>query len=230
MCGALMCIWGLCLDAGAKAPKMTKEEEKAFDDVVVTLKNGSTETGKITSYWNKNVGKNINEEFKMKTDDGRELKLTREDIDSLNFPGRIKGYLRVWRVYDVANPRLGKKDAVATWISGEGERSAHPRIIAPSMRVYVTRGTRQQWVAYPLPCLKLDNDSIAYPFYYEENGGFNLRVMKYWMSKSNPELFNHIEQWFKADKKRKKEVPDRWAVMLDAVEDFYNTKTQSEGQ
>lgn len=67
-------------------------------------------------------------------------------------------------------------------------------------------------------------------FYYEENGGFNLGVMKHWMRKNNPELFDHIEQWFKADKKRKKEVPDRWAVMLDAVEDFYNTHTSNEQQ
>lgn len=71
---------------------------------------------------------------------------------------------------------------------------------------------------------------MAYPFYYEENGGFNLNVMKHGLGKSHPELFNHIEQWFKADKKRKKEVPDRWAVMLDAVEDYYNNTTQPEQQ
>ena len=77
--------------------------------------------------------------------------------------------------------------------------------------------------------MKTDN-SVAYPFYYEENGGFNLSLMKHWMRKNNPELFDHIEQWFKADKKRKKEVTDRWAVMLDAVEDSYNTHTSNEQQ
>lgn len=51
--------------------------------------------------------------------------------------------------------------------------------------------------------MKTDN-SVAYPFYYEENDGFNLSLMKHWMRKNNPELFDHIEQWFKADKKRKK--------------------------
>lgn len=51
--------------------------------------------------------------------------------------------------------------------------------------------------------MKTDN-SVAYPLYYEENGGFNLSLMKHWMRKNNPELFDHIEQWFKADKKRKK--------------------------
>lgn len=217
-------------DAPAKAPKMTKEQEKVFDDVTVTLKNGDVERGKVTSYWNKTVGKTLNQDFKMKTDDGRELKLTYEDIDSICFPNRIKGYIKTWRVYNVATPKLGKKNAVSVWISGEGERSAHARIIAPSTRLYVKRGFRDVWTVYPLPCLKLDNDSVAYPFYYEENGGFNLGVMKHWMRKNNPELFDHIEQWFKADKRRKKEVPDRWAIMLDAVEDFYNTHTSNEQQ
>lgn len=32
-------------DAPAKAPKMTKEQEKVFDDVTVTLKNGDVERG-----------------------------------------------------------------------------------------------------------------------------------------------------------------------------------------
>lgn len=220
----------MATDAPAKAPKMTKEQEKVFDDVTVTLKNGNVETGKVTSYWNKTVGKTLNQDFKMKTDDGRELKLTYKDIDSICFPNRIKGYITTWRVYNVATPKLGKKKGVSAWISGEGERSAHARIIAPSTRLYVKRGFRDVWTVYPLPCLKLDNDSIAYPFYYEENGGFNLSVMKHWMRENNPELFDHIEQWFKADKKRKKEVPDRWAVMLDAVEDFYNTHKPSEQQ
>lgn len=217
----------VALLAVAEKPKMTKEQEKEFDDVIVTLKDGTVETGQVTSYWNKTVGKTLNTDFKIKTDDGRELKLTYEDIDSINFPKRIKGYIKVWRVYTVATPKLFNKNGTSVWISGEGERSAHARIIAPTTRLNVKRGFRDVWTAYPLPCLKLDNDSVAYPFYYEENGGFNLNVMKHWMSKNNPELFNHIEQWFKADKKRKKEVPDRWAVMLDAVEDYYNTKAQS---
>lgn len=214
----------------AKAPKMTDEQEKEFDDAVVTLRDGTVETGKITRYWNRTVGKTLNHDFKMKTDDGRDLSLTYKDIDSINFPKRIKGYIKVWRVYTVATPKLGKKNATSTWISGEGERSAHARIIAPSTRVYVKRGFREVWTDYPLPCLKLEGDSVAYPFYYEENGGFNLNVMKHGLGKSHSELFNHIEQWFKADKKRKKEVPDRWAVMLDAVEDYYNNTTQPEQQ
>lgn len=107
-------------DTPAKAPKMTKEQEKVFDDVTVTLKNGDVERGKVTSYWNKTVGKTLNQDFKMKTDDGRELKLTYEDIDSICFPNRIKGYIKTWRVYNVATPKLGKKNAVSVWISGEG--------------------------------------------------------------------------------------------------------------
>lgn len=52
----------------------------------------------------------------------------------------------------------------------------------------------------------------------------NLKYLKKTLGKNRPELVDHIEQWVKADKKRKKQLEKNYSLILEAVEDFYNKK------
>ncbi len=95
----------------------------------------------------------------------------------------------------------------------------HRTLLQPS-RAFRSCGT----AFFHWGCLQVENDTIAHPFFFNFSGGFNLNYLKKELGKTNPDLVNHIEAWFKADKKRKKAVEKDYAVMLEAVEDYYTTK------
>ncbi len=207
------------------AKKLSKEEEKAFNTVQVTLNDGTVLNGVMKKYWTANHGGAYNKEFTFMDNDNAEVKIKSEDLDLIIFPLRADSLLKVWRVYQFPAIKLfGKKGATERWIAADGKRSAHARIVVPNVRVNVTRVTRNEWVVTTWTCLQVENDTIAHRYFFNMSGGFNLNYMKKELGKTRPELVNHIEAWFKADKKRKKAVEKDYAVMLEAVEDYYNTK------
>lgn len=216
------------LTFGSYAKKMSKEEERKFDTVTVTMADGTVHNGVMKDYWTKSITGGFNKEFSITDGSGQKLSMKTADIDSLQFPLRADTLLRTWRVYPIAWPSLFKKDNVENWIAGEGRRTEHARVVVVNNRVKVQIGHMSRWELVTTPCLKLNNDSVAYPYFYTMNGGFNTRVMKHWLNKKNPGLYRHIEAWFKADKKRKKELEKRWSIMLDAVEDYYSNNPDAQ--
>lgn len=89
-----MCIFSLTISA----KKMSKEEEKMLDTVVVTTSDGSVHNGTVKKYWTAHHGGGYNKEFSIVADDGSELKFNAAAIDSIYFPMRDDGMLKVWRV------------------------------------------------------------------------------------------------------------------------------------
>lgn len=215
-----MCIFSLTISA----KKMSKEEEKMLDTVVVTTSDGSVHNGTVKKYWTAHHGGGYNKEFSIVTNDGSELKFNAADIDSIYFPMRDDGMLKVWRVYDIAVPKLFKKNKAEHWIAAEGGKSEHARVVVPVVRVNVPHGTRSVWETATWGCLLLDNDSVACTFFFDKSGGLNLKFLKSYLSKRAPELYNHIDAWFKSDKNRKKALSKNYALILEAVEDYYRQK------
>lgn len=213
------------LASDSSAKKISKEEQKALDTVSVTLKDGTTINGVIKKYWTSQYGNSYNKEFSLTDNSDKEVKIKSEDLDSIVFPMRADSLLKVWRVYNFPAIKLfGKKGNIERWIAADGKRSKHARIVVPNVRVNRPIGTRSEWVVTTWGCLQVENDTIAHPFFFNFSGGFNLNYLKKELGKTNPDLVNHIEAWFKADKKRKKAVEKDYAVMLEAVEDYYTTK------
>lgn len=217
----LLIVAGSIFSADVCAKK--DKDDKNDDVVMVTMKDGTVEKGRVTKWWDglKFKSKDFNRAFTVKTDDGRELKLNASELDSLYFPLRGEGKIKTYRVHPIAFPSLGNRNAVKYWISGEARKSEHARIVTGVVWTNVQYGMRSQWELRQLPCIKFECDTVAYPFYYYDNGNFNISVMKHWLKKKNPELLKHIETYFKNDKKAKKKVGDDWTIMLDACEGYF---------
>ena len=222
----LFVVFGLLVFADASA----KDKKDKNDDVVsVTMLDGTVEKGVVTKSWGgfKFKSKDFNRAFTVKTDDGRELKLNAADVDSIYFPLRGDDKMKTYRVHTIAFPSLGNRNATKQWIAGEARKSEHAKIVVTNIWVNVRHVTYSAWDLRALPCILFEGDSVAYPFYYYDNGNFNISVMKHWLNKKNPELYKHIETYFKTNKKAKKEVGDNWNIMLDACEGYF-TKTDDE--
>lgn len=207
------------------AKKLSKEEQKALDTAIVTLKDGTVVNGVVKKYWTANHASRYNTEFTLADDNGREVKVTTEDLDSIVFPLRPDSTLKVWRVYKFPSIKLfGKKGSVERWIAADLKHSEHAQVVVPNVRVNVPVGTRSQWITTTWGCLRVENDTICYPFFFDCEGGLNLKYLRKTLGKSRPELVDHIEQWFNADKKRKKALEKNYSLILEAVEDYYNAK------
>lgn len=220
----LLIVAGSIFSADVCAKK--DKDDKNDDVVTVTMLDGTVEKGRVTKWWGglKFKSKDFNRAFTVKTDDDRELKLNASQIDSLYFPLRGDDMMTTYRVYNVAFPSLGNRNAVRQWLAGEAQQSKHAKIVVTNIWANVQYGTRSQWELKALPCIKFECDTVAYPFYYYDNGNFNISVMKHWLKKKNPELLKHIETYFKNDKKAKKKVGDDWTIMLDACEGYFTGK------
>lgn len=212
----------LSVVAAPMANAKGEKKEKGADDVVeVTMVDGSVEKGKITKYWTALLKKGFNKTFAMKTDDGRELKLTSDDVRELYFPLRdtVEKAIRYESTW-VAVPKLGNKDKLEKWILAKGKASEHASHLWYMGWATVMYGsqTRREFVA--THCVKFDNDSVAYPFYYEHNGGFITSVMYHHLKKSNPDLMEYIKRYFKKNKEAKKRMNKDVGVMLEVYEEY----------
>lgn len=207
------------------AKKMSKEEQKAFDTVIVTLKDGTVVNGVVKKYWTANHASRYNTEFTLTEDNGKEVKVTTEELDSIVFPLRPDTTLKVWRVFEFPSIKLfGKNGSVERWIAADLKHSEHAQVVFPNVRVNIQVGTQTRWITTTWGCLQVEDDSICYPFFFDCEGGLNLKYLRKTLGKNRPELVDHIEQWFKADKKRKKKLEKNYSFILEAVEDYYNKK------
>ncbi|WP_301196175.1 hypothetical protein [Duncaniella muris] len=207
------------------AKKLSREEQKALDTIIVTLNDGTVVNGMVKRYWTANHASRYNTEFTLTDDNEKEVTVTAENLDSIVFPLRSDSTLRVWRVFQFPSIKLfGKKGNLERWIAADLKRSEHAQVVVPNVRVNVPIGTRPNWITTTWGCLRVENDSICYPFFFDCEGGLNLKYLKKTLGKNRPELVAHIEQWFKDDKKRKKELEKNYSYILEAVEDYYNKK------
>ena len=214
----------LSVEASAKKSKEEKENENVIE---VTLTDGKVEKGRVTTYWTYPMKKGYSRTFKIKTDDGRDIKFDVTDIDSLYFPLRTEEQFRTYRPMLVPRPKIGNKSNVEEWICAVGKRSEHAQLYFPSIWVnYQATPTQSRNDLFTLPSIKFDCDSIAYPFYYYHNGNFNISVIKHWLNKSNPELYDYLNDYFKKNKKAKKEIGDRPEIMLEVYEEYLRTKSE----
>ena len=217
---AVVAAVSLAFNVGAKDKKEKKDKERD-NVVVVTMKDGSVEKGKVTKYWYAPFKTGFNRTFKMDTDDGRDIKVEVEQIDSLYFPLRDSTAFRTYRPTLVAKPKIGNKNNTEMWICAVGKRSEHAQIYMPDIWVhYQITPTRQQTELVFMPSIMFEGDSVAYPFYYYRNGNLNTGVLKHWTKESHPKLNDHIKAYFKANKKAKKELGDKPWLMLDVYEDY----------
>ena len=217
---AAVAALSLAFNVGAKDKKEKKDKDRD-NIVVVTMKDGSLEKGKVTKYWYTLLKTGFNKTFKMDTDDGRDITVDVEQIDSLYFPMRDSMAFRTYRPALVAKPKIGNKNNVEKWICAVGKRSEHAQIYMPDIWVhYQATPTQQRSDIMFLPSIMLEGDSVAYPFYYYRNGNLNTGVLKHWTKQSHPKLEEHIKAYFKVNKKAKKELGDKPWLMLDVYEDY----------
>ena len=202
--------------------KNEKEEGKGSGDVVeVTLTNGTVEKGRITKYWTALLKKGFNKTFEMKTDDDRDLHLSSDDVKLIYFPLRDSVDKTVRYVsMPVAVPKLGNKSNIDKLISGVKAKSDHALLIWYMNWVDVKYGMKTRRELQPTFCIKFDNDTVAYPFYYNMNGGLNMQVMKHHLKQSRPELMEFIEGYFKKNKEAKKRINKDITVMLEVYDEY----------
>lgn len=215
----------------SSAKIMSKEEQKESDTAIVTLKNGTVINGVVKKYWTDNYDSQYNSEFTFTNDNGCDINVTTADLDSIVFPLVTDSRFKVWRVYNFPAIKLfGKKGTLERWIAADYKHSDHAQVVMTVVRVNIMRPSTSfikggsYWIKATQGCLKLKNDSIAYPFYFEYDTGLNLKFLKKTLGKNQPELVDHIEKWFKADKNRKRRLEKNYDVILEAVEDYYNKK------
>lgn len=212
----------LCLVLAPVANAKGEKKEKGSDDVVeVTLTDGTVEKGKITKYWDYFLKKGFNKTFVMRTDDGRELKLSSDDVTSLYFPLRdsveqVTRYIPIM----VPQPSLRNKNKMDRLIMAQGAKSDHATLMWYLGWTDVHYGNKVRREKVPTHCIRFENDTVAYPFYYVRNGGFNTAVMKHHLKNSRPELEEFIKQYFKKNKDARKRFNKDVSVMLEAYDEY----------
>lgn len=217
----------MCMIVCSGADAYAKNENKENDDrVEVTLKDGTVIKGMVTSYWTKMRMKGFNQKVGVKSDDGRDWDLTAEDIDSLYFPLRPDDQVKTFVTSYVAMPSLRSKDKVTEIILGRFGRSEHAQVLGYSAWTDVHYGNKVRREMVINSCIKMDGDTIAYPYYYPYNGNFNTGVLKYHMKnlKKNPEWAEFFEAYFKdkAHKQLKKDLSKNPNLFLNVYEEFVN--------
>lgn len=88
------------------------------------------------------------------------------------------------------------------------------------------RNSRRERVT--ITCIKMDGDSVAYPFFYPKSGNLNWRVLEYHMKKKNPAFAEYLKAYFKdkANKEKKKAISKDPNLFLDVYEEFLNGETR----
>ena len=92
----------LSVEASAKKSKEEKENENVIE---VTMRDGSVEKGRVTTYWTYPMKKGYSRTFKIKTDDGRDIKFDVTDIDSTLFPTSYGRTVQDISSYACASPQ-----------------------------------------------------------------------------------------------------------------------------
>lgn len=210
-----------------------KEKNDSIDEwrIEVFMKDGNVEKGRLKSHWTKfRLNGGFNSKMSMMTDDGRKLDLTVEDMDSIHFPERLDNLVQSCVISDVAIPSLKSKDNLKKFILYRFKRSSHAEALGYDAWVDVHYGSNTRRELVTITCIKMDGDSVAYPFFYPKNGNFNTRVFEHHMKKKNPALAEYLKAYFKnkANKEKKKAISKDPNLFLDVYEEFLNQQSQPE--
>lgn len=218
---AFLLAVALPVAVSARKKKEAEDNDKQAH-LVVKLKDASVVEGALTKSWFRWPAKTINENFKMSLADGTEVEYTSHQIDSIFIPRQDRRFTSAY----IPVPRLRNKNNAVKWIVECGPASEHGEILSYMSRVYVKRGNKTYWETAVTHCMRFECDSVIYPFYYEKNGGFNLSVMKNALKQSRPGAVEYINNYFKANKKQKKELVDSPELFLEAYEEYLRTQKQ----
>jgi len=224
----MMLLFALCTTIDANAKKNTKDQEKDSGDdrrIEVFMKDGSVEKGRLKSHWTKlRFGKGFNSKMSMVTDDGRKLDLTVEDMDSLHFLERSDNLVQSCVISPVAAPSLKSKDKLNKYILYRFKRTPHAEALGYDAWISVHYGNRISRELVTVTCIKMDGDSVAYPFFYPREGNLNTSVLKHHMKKKNPAFAEYFEAYLKdkKNKDKKKAISKDPNLFLDIYEEFLN--------
>lgn len=210
---ALLLLMPAVASGGKKEEKSPEKQPR----VEVLLKDGSRTAGKLTQDWFRWPAKSINENFKVTADDGVETRYEAMQVDSIFEPETGLRYT----VASIPVPKLTNKNNVEQWIVECGPRSEHAEILIYVAWFNMQYGTRSQWEPRRTYCVRFGSDSTIWPFYYPpQNGEFNMGIMKRGLKDVRPEAVKYIEEYFKKNKKLRKQLPENPALFLEAYEEY----------
>jgi len=205
-----------------------KKEKKEAEDKIphtykVSMTDGSTVEGILSQDWVRWPAKSINVNFKIKTSDSVEQKITVNEIDTIFDLTSGEKFVAA----NLLVPRIGKTGRILKWIAQCGPKSDHGEIITYVAWFTFMRGNRSVWEIAPVHCIRFENDSVAYPFQYpQQNGSFNTAIMKKHMKETRPDAIEYLNKYFKDNKKLRKQLPDNPGLFLDAYEEYLRQSQQ----
>lgn len=202
--------------AMAKKEK-TKKEKEPPHEYVVKMNNGNAISGILSQDWVRWPAKSINVDFKIKQSDGTEQQITVNEIDTIYDMTDGRKFVAVNLPY----PRIGKTGNIVKWIAKCGPKSEHGEVLTYTAWYNFQRGTFFEWGLAETHCMRFENDSIAYPFYYPpQNGEFNTSIMKKKLKEIRPEAVEYLTKYFKSNKEQRKQLQKHPELFLEAYEDF----------
>lgn len=209
----------LLVPAAIVAKNDKKKEKEPPHQYLVKLNDGEEVSGILSQDWVRWPAKSVNVDFKIKSTDDTEHKITVEQIDTIYDLTSGQKFVAI----NIHSPRLGKSGKIIKWIAECGPKSEHGEILTYVAWFSFMRGTRSEMDLARVRCMRFENDSITYPFYFPpQNGEFNIHQMKKYLKDIRPDAVEFIDKYFKQNKDLRKRLADEPGIFLEAYEKFLN--------
>lgn len=217
----LIIAMALTLLAPAAMAKKEKKEKEQPHEYVVKMTDGKEVAGILSQDWVRWPAKSVNVDFKIKQSDGKEQQITVNEIDTIYDKTSGERFVGA----NIPSPRLGKAGRIIKWIAKCGPKSEHGEVLTYVAWYNFSRGTFSEWQLANTHCMRFDNDSIAYPFYYPpQNGEFNTSIMKKHLKEIRPEVVEYLTKYFKSNKEQRKQLSEHPELFLEAYETYMKNK------
>lgn len=197
--------------------------------VEITLKEtGDVLKGEMHDFWYGPFKKEQNKSFTIIDDSGNKVKLTADDVSTVNFVNDPEA--SQFEASNIAMPGLSDSKRILHWMLGISDRSEHATVywwnyLNSNDVHFGSTGTMpgtwwirtEKAVCYGL---KIEGSDVVYPFYYPGNGGLNFAVMNLHLKNSNPQWVAYLKEYLKKNKGAKKQLKANPGYMLDIYESF----------
>ncbi len=215
-------LMAILLVGGSYAKKKNENKEKTLPDTyLVKLKDGSTLEGTLSKDWVRWPSKTINEDFNIVDNSGKEYTITVNEIDTIFDITSGDVFIAAY----VPSPKIGNLKNTNKWIVKLGPKTSNGEIISYFSRYQYNVGQYSRWGGDYVHCMRFDNDSIVYPFRYpDNNGGFNLSIMKKWLKNMRPDAVEYINSYFKKNKEQRKQLYEKPELFIEVYEEYLKQK------